>query len=188
MPMRNSTEDTIFLLHPTRRSIYKILCENPGTYFYRLMSQIPKYDKKVSSATLLYHLGKLEEDGLITSEKIDGKRLYFPKIFEIKTLNGRFMLLKNENAKAIFLYILNNENCFQNQLARALDLHHDSIRYHTLRLVDAELIEKEKEGRLVRFKIGELGKKILEGSLSLFSESYIRFIISKLRMIVIFLR
>ena len=173
-------DDKIFLLHPTRRSIYKILCENPGTYFYKLMSEIPRYDKKVSSATLLYHLAKLEEDGLITSEKIDGKRIYFPKNLRTKELERAYMLLKNENAMKIFLYILNCQDCFQNQLARALNLHHDSIRHHVVRLEDAELIEREKDGKLARFKVGRLGKEILQGSLSLFSEAYIRFIISKL--------
>jgi DNA-binding transcriptional ArsR family regulator len=177
---RNTLEDKLFLLHPTRRSIYRIICENPGTYFYRLMSEIPKYDKKVSSATLLYHLSKLEEDGIIKSDKIDGKRIFFPKNLRTKEIERAFMLLKNNNARKIFLYIVNFDNCFQNQLARALNLHHDSIRHHVLRLKDAELIDREKKGKHVRFSIGRLGREILEGSLSIFSETYVRFIISKL--------
>ncbi len=175
MPYRRSSEDKLFLLHPTRRQIYKIICENPGTYFYKLMDT-----GTVSSATLLYHLSKLEEDELITSEKIDGKRIYFPRNLRSKEIERAYMLLKNRNAARIFLYIVNNEKCFQNELAREFNLHHDTIHHHISHLVDAELVEREKEGKLVKFRIGRLGRDILEGSLVLFSEAYIRFIISKL--------
>lgn len=180
MPRMPIVNDKLFLLHPTRRSIYKIICETPGTYFYRLMSEIPKYDKKISSATLIYHLSKLEEDGLITSEKIDGKRIFFPKNLRTMELERAFMLLKNENCQRIFAFILNNDGVYQNELARVLDVHHDTIRYHTERLEDAELIQKEKQGKLTRFHIGRVGKDILDGSTNLFSEAYIRFILSKL--------
>ncbi|MCP4760760.1 MAG: winged helix-turn-helix transcriptional regulator, partial [archaeon] len=71
--------DKLFLLHPTRWRIYKIICESPGTYFYKLMSELPKYSDKVSSATLIYHLKKLNEAQLLETAKMDGKRIYFPK-------------------------------------------------------------------------------------------------------------
>jgi DNA-binding transcriptional ArsR family regulator len=144
------------------------------------MSEIPKYDKKISTATLIYHLSKLEEDGLITSEKIDGKRIYFPKNLRNKELERAFMLLKNENSEKIFAYVLNNDGVYQNELARVLNVHHDTIRYHADRLEDAELIETEKQGKLTKFHIGRLGKEMLEGSMNIFSEAYIRFILSKL--------
>lgn len=177
MPRRHDADDKLFLLHPTRRTIYKIICENPGTYFYKLMTQ---GNEKISSATLLYHLSKLEDDGIIKSDKIDGKRLFFPKNLRTKEMERAYMLLKNDNALKIFLYVLNHENCFQNEIARELNIHHDSVRHHVLRLVDAEIITKDKRGKRVHFMIGRLGQELLEGSLTVFSEAYIRFIISKL--------
>ena len=170
------SDEKLFLLHPTRRNIYKILCENPGTYFYKLMKQ----GSSGSSATVLYHLSKLEDDGLITSAKIDGKRIYYPKNLRTQEIERAYMLLKNQNALNIFLYIVNNKSCFQNQIAREFSLHHDTIRHHATRLAAAELIDKEKKGKHVFFSIGRVGKEILEGSIVLFSEAYIRFIISKL--------
>ena len=174
--VRYRSDEKLFLLHPTRRNIYKILCENPGTYFYKLMKQ----GSSGSSATVLYHLNKLEDDGLITSAKIDGKRIYFPKNLRTKEIERAYMLLKNKNALNIFLFIVNNKSCFQNQMAREFSLHHDTIRHHATRLTDAELIEKKKDGKHVFFSIGRVGTAILEGSIILFSEAYIRFIISKL--------
>lgn len=177
--MPKSTEK-LMLIHPTRLQIYKIICESPGTYFYKLMSELPKYSDKVSSATLIYHLKKLNESNLIETAKIDGKRIYYPKNLRDAEIERAFMLLQNENAKKIFLYVLNKGAPFQNEIARLLDVHHDTVYYHTQHLVDAGLLSKEKDGKFIRFKIGEIGKKLLEGSLNIITEEYIQFILSKL--------
>jgi DNA-binding transcriptional ArsR family regulator len=172
----------LFLLHPTRRTIYKIICENPGTYFYRLINEVSNIDKKISTATLIYHLKKLEETDLISSDKIDGKRIYFPNNLRNAQMERAYTLLKNKNALKIFLLILNNNGVYknQNEIARALNVHHDTVRYHTNRLEEAGLIQKTKDGKLVAFEIGELGKELLNGSSKVFTQGYIRFLINKL--------
>jgi len=178
--MGRGSSDKLILIHPTRLQIYKIICESPGTYFYRLMSALPNYVEKISSATLIYHLQKLSEEKLIDTTKIDGKRIYFPINLRDSEIERAYMLLNNENAKKIFLYVVNKDNAFQNEIARALNLHHDTIYYHIQHLCDAGLIEKEKEGKFARFHIGQIGKKLLEGSLNVITEEYIHFILSKL--------
>ena len=90
------------------------------------------------------------------------------------------MLLQNDNASLIFQYILNNERPFQNEIARELQVHHDTINYHTSHLEDAGLIVKEKEGKFTRFKIAEKGQELLNGSLNIITEEYVNFIFSKL--------
>ncbi|MHA1339225.1 MAG: winged helix-turn-helix transcriptional regulator [Promethearchaeota archaeon] len=178
--MGRGVTDKLILIHPTRLQIYKIICESPGTYFYRLMFELPKYTEKISSATLIYHLKKLSEEKLIETTKIDGKRIYFPINLRNFEIERAYMLLKNENARNIFKYILNHDNAFQNEIARSLNLHHDTVYYHTQHLCDAGLIKKEKEGKFIRFHIGEIGKKLLDGSLNVITEEYIQFILSKL--------
>ncbi len=144
------------------------------------MSEIPKEDKKISSSTLLYHLGKLEEEKLIQSEKIDGKRIYFPKNLRNKEIERAFAILMNDNAKKIFLFVLNNKNSFQSQIARAINVHHDTVRHHAEKMEDAGILNKISHNKKVTYDVGPLAEKILEGSMSAFSETYIRFIISKL--------
>jgi predicted transcriptional regulator len=177
MPKRNPK---LFLLHPTRWQIYKMIAEVPGTYFYKLLKELPKYSEKVSSATILYHLKKLGEEGLLNTAKVDGKRIYFPNNLRNGEIERVFMLLKNENAKKIFQYIVNNKNPFQNQIARELNVHHDTIYHHTKRLIEAGLIEKEKQGKFTCFSLGTVGKDLLAGSLNIMTEEYIQFILEKL--------
>jgi predicted transcriptional regulator len=173
-------KENLLLLHPTRWSIYKIICENPGTYFYKLMSEIANYSDKASSATIIYHLKKLNDEKLLKTEKVDGKRIYYPTGLRESKIERVFMLLQNENARLIFQYIINNDRPFQNELARELKVHHDTINYHTSHLEDAGLITKEKEGKFTRFKIAELGQELINGSLNVITEEYVNYIFEKL--------
>ncbi|MHA1728836.1 MAG: winged helix-turn-helix transcriptional regulator [Promethearchaeota archaeon] len=180
MPKKKNPK--LFLLHPTRWQIYKIICENPGTYFYRLMTELPKYTTKASSATIMYHLKKLRERGLLKTLKIDGKRIYIPNNLRTEETERAFMLLKNDNARLIFQYIINHpvEKPFQNEIARELDVHHDTVYWHAEHLINAGLIEREREGKYTRFIIGYLGKELLTGSLNIITEEYLSFIMEHL--------
>ncbi len=175
--------DKVFLIHPTRRAIYKVICETPGTYFYRMISEVSKYTDKISSATLIYHLNKLREADLIASGKISGKRIFFPKNLRNQQMEEAYLVLKNQNALKIFLMILNNAGVMknQNEVARELDVHHDTVRYHAKKLEEAGLIEIQKEGKLVAFELGQLGKELLQGSSRVFTQTYIQFLMSKLK-------
>jgi DNA-binding transcriptional ArsR family regulator len=157
-----------------------MIAEVPGTYFYKLLTELPKYSEKASSATIIYHLKKLAEEGLLNTTKIDGKRIYFPNNLRSAEVERVFMLLKNENAKKIFQYIVNNKNPFQNEIARELNVHHDTIYYHTKRLIEAGLIEKEKQGKFTCFSLGSIGKDLLDGSFNIMTEEYRQFILEKL--------
>ena len=108
---RSKKKRLTFLLHPTRREIYKVICENPGAYFYNLAADLA--EENISSGTLSYHLKKLEETGLITSIKMEGKRVYLPKMLREPDIEKLYLLLRNDNAKKIFLYIVNHEGCYQ---------------------------------------------------------------------------
>ncbi|MHA1871660.1 MAG: winged helix-turn-helix transcriptional regulator [Promethearchaeota archaeon] len=174
------TEDSLFLLQPTRWQIYKVICETPGAYFYKLMNELPKYSEKISSATLIYHLKKLNERNLIDTAKINGKRIFFPRNLRNIDAERAYMLLQNENAKKIFEYVVNHENAFQNEIARELNVHHDTVNHHIRHLVDAGLLVKEKRGKFIYFKIGPIGIKLLNGSLNIMTEEYVRFILEYL--------
>ncbi len=135
---------------------------------------------KLSSATVIYHLKKLSEEKLLKTEKVDGKRIYYPTGLRNVEIERIFMLLQNENARLIFQFIINNDKPFQNEIARELQVHHDTINYHTTHLIDAGLIEKEKEGKFTRFKIAELGQELINGSLNIITEQYVNYIFEKL--------
>ncbi len=175
---RSKKKRLTFLLHPTRREIYKVICENPGAYFYNLAADLA--EENISSGTLSYHLKKLEETGLITSIKMEGKRVYLPKMLREPDIEKLYLLLRNDNAKKIFLYIVNHEGCYQNEIAREIQSHHDTVRYHVEKLEEEGLITRDKEKKKVRFYVGPRGEELLNGSLNIVTQRFTDFLRSKL--------
>ena len=163
------------LMHPLRREIYQLVCETPGSYFYEIVSLLAS-----PQGTLSWHLRMLEKDGLIKSIKFGGKRLYFPNMLRSESAEKAFAILKNSTASKVFDHIVNNPGCYQTEIAEKLDIHHDTVRHHISRLAEAELIEIIRDGRTVKYFPGELGKELINGSLNILSERYIRFLIDKL--------
>nr|MDO8111389.1 helix-turn-helix domain-containing protein [Candidatus Sigynarchaeota archaeon] len=164
------------LLHPIRREIFKIITENPGSYFYDLTKCFGDESTNPSSpATVQWHLRKLINAGLIDTVKHGGKRVYYPKGLRDKEVEKAYTILRNKTAKEIFQFIVNNENAYQKQIASAIrdGVHHDTVRWHTQRLAEVGLIEERSEGRMVKYSIGPLGKKLLDGSLNVLKENFI---------------
>ena len=156
------------LLHPLRREIYRLVCETPGVYFFELSSALT-----APHGTVNWHLRKLEEASLINSMKFGGKRVFYSRNLRTKDVEKAFVVLKHITARKIFAYILNCENCHQTQIAKSLDIHHDTVRHHTLRMQEANLIEAFKDGRKTCYRLGEVGIKLQEDSLNTISNTYI---------------
>jgi len=172
------------LLHPIRREIFKIIVENPGSYFYDLTKEFGDDSTNPSSpATVQWHLRKLINAGLIDTVKHGGKRVYYPKGLRDKEVEKAYTILRNKTAKEIFQFIVNNENAYQKQIASAIrdGVHHDTVRWHTQRLAEVGLIEERSEGRMVKYSIGPLGKKLLDGSLNVLKENFIYHLTSILK-------
>ena len=162
-------------MHPIRREIFKIICENPGSYFYDLTKEFGTDSNNPSSpATVQWHLRKLIGSGLIDTVKHGGKRVYYPKGLRDKEVEVAYTILRNDTAREIFHYIVNHENAYQKQIAQAIrgGVHHDTVRWHTQRLAEVDLIEERSEGRMVKYKIGPFGEKLLEGSLNVLKENF----------------
>jgi len=156
------------LLHPLRRELYRLVCETPGVYFFELSSALT-----APHGTINWHLRKLEEALLIKSTKFGGKRVYFSRTLRSEDVEKAFVVLKHLTARKIFAHIINNEDCHQTQIAKALSIHHDTVRHHTLRMEKAGLVESFKDGRKTCYRLGEIGLKIQEESINTISNTYV---------------
>jgi len=176
--MITEDKEISLLIHPLRRKIYSILAENPGSYFFDLAKYL-----ELPQGTLNWHLKRLEEDHLIKSLKFAGKRIYYPA--GLRSADGEriFTVLRPDTAKKIFNYILNNPGAFQSQIAQGIDppVHHDTVRYHLSRLEKVGLVRTQRSGRTVQIFPGSVAENLQDGSLTAISDSYVRFLLDKLR-------
>ncbi len=176
--MLTEDKEISLLVHPLRRKIYSILAENPGSYFFDLAKYL-----ELPQGTLNWHLMRLEEDHLIKSLKFAGKRIYYPAGLRSAEAERIFTVLRPDTAKKIFNFILNNPGAFQSQIAQGIDppVHHDTVRYHLSRLEKVGLVKTQRSGRTVQIFPGEVAENLQDGSLTAISDSYVRFLLDKLR-------
>ncbi|MHA2111858.1 MAG: winged helix-turn-helix transcriptional regulator [Candidatus Hodarchaeales archaeon] len=174
----DETESLSLLLHPVRRKIYSILAENPGSYFFDLAKFL-----ELPQGTLNWHLKRLEEDSLIKSIKYAGKRIYYPAGLRSAEAERIYTILRPPTASKIFTFVLNHPGAFQSQIAQGIKppVHHDTVRYHLTRLEDVGLIETKRSGRTVQIYPGQVAEHLQNGSLTAISDSYVRFLLEKLR-------
>ncbi|MFW9807501.1 MAG: winged helix-turn-helix transcriptional regulator [Candidatus Thorarchaeota archaeon] len=163
------------LLHPFRRELYQVLCENPGTYLLELVDILSS-----PLGTLTWHLRILEREGLVKSIKFAGKRLYYPRMLRSQEAEMAYLTMRSDTAQKVFAYVVNNKGCYQEQMAEALDVHHDTVRWHISRMEEVGLIKIVREGRKKRHYLDKLGELLLKGSLNTITEAYIMFLMEKL--------
>jgi DNA-binding transcriptional ArsR family regulator len=178
MTFASDDRDISLLLHPLRRKIYSILAENPGSYFFDLAKYL-----ELPQGTLNWHLKRLEEDQLIKSLKYAGKRIYYPAGLRSAEAERIFAVLRPKTAKKIFNFVLNNPGAFQSQIAQGIipSVHHDTVRYHLNRLENVNLVTTKRVGRKVQIFPGQMAENLQDGSLTVISDSYVRFLLEKLR-------
>ncbi len=164
------------LLHPFRRDLYTVLCENPGTYLIELVNMLES-----PLGTLTWHLRVLEREGLVKSIKFAGKRLYYPTMLRTEQAEMAFLTLRSDIAKNIFQYIVNHPGCYQEEIAEKLQVHHDTIKWHVSRMEEIDLVRVEKKGRKKKHYLANLGETLLTGSLNTISETFVMFLIDKLK-------
>jgi DNA-binding MarR family transcriptional regulator len=97
-----------------------------------------------------------------------------------KEAEKAFFTLRSGTAKKIFQYIVNNPGCHQREIAKNLEVHHDTVRWHISRMVETGLVDLKREGRRVNYYLGEMGKRLLEGSLNVITDSFVLFLMDKL--------
>ena len=163
------------LLHPFRRDLYQVLCENPGTYLLELVNLLES-----PLGTLTWHLRILEREGLVKSLKFAGKRLYYPKMLRSQEAEMAFITMRSETAQRIFVFIVNNPGCYQERMAEAIGVHHDTVRWHVTRMEEVGLIKVKRKGRKKMHFLDTLGENLLKGSLNSITEAYVYFLMEKL--------
>ncbi|MHA2090126.1 MAG: winged helix-turn-helix transcriptional regulator [Candidatus Kariarchaeaceae archaeon] len=167
---------SLLLMHPVRRSIYQIVSESPGSYFFEIASAL-----ELPHGTVSWHLKKLETSGLIDTMRFAGRRVFFSKALRNEEVEKAFVVLRSDATQQVFSYVLNNDNCYQAQIADALGHHHDTVRHHISRLIKARLLEAIRKGRTVHYSLGEIGRLILNSNTEIISKAYVEYLFSRLK-------
>lgn len=131
----------------TRRELYELISKFPGLHFREILRRL-----EISSGNLNYQLSyMIKHDIIVTIEDGNLKRYYVAG--KVKGKEKRILAcLRNETARGLVLFLLLNPNTQFNELSQNFDLAPSKLAYHLKKLVEKDIIEKKKEGRITLYK------------------------------------
>lgn len=131
------------LEHPMRQQLLRAIQERPGIHLRELASA---HETAVTNTQ--WHLRKLEQASLVKTQKVQGRRLYYPVQGgqESKTKAIENAALRNPNAERVTEFLAANAGCNQRVLAEALGMNPGTVRWHLRKLESAGLVRVIQEG------------------------------------------
>lgn len=125
----------------TRTEISDYVHAHPGVHFKGLVRAL-----ELAPGQVQYHLHRLRTDERVVTEELYGKTHYYPQGYdpwERKVL----ALLRRETAGAIVSYLLENRSTRPATVADELDIARSTLEWHLDRLIELELVEKQRNER-----------------------------------------
>lgn len=131
------------LEHPMRRSLLEAVEGQPGVHLRELAT---KHDTAVTNTQ--WHLRKLEMAGLVKTDKVQGRRLYYPTRGGVAAKQTALQnaAIQNPNAKRIMDHIALAPGCNQRKLADDLDMNPGTVRWHLRKMESAGLVKALQDG------------------------------------------
>jgi len=133
-----------------RKKIYDFILDNPGTYFYKIVTKLG-----ISNHVVVWHLKMLQKFNFIKVEKFENHNVYFDAQFNVK--NSKFAYITSkENVKKIIVYLQENDyGISKSQLSNALKMHPNTISKYLKMLEQINIIIKKKVSKRVIYFLNE---------------------------------
>lgn len=131
-------DDSDPLEHDCRKAIYETVRKQPGAYLSEVSDRT-----EVPLSTVRHHVRILEDEGLVTARKVNGKRRYFLEGDDAELLAALAEPAKREVLETIAEF----GRAPNGRLADALERDPSTVSHHLAALEEAGLVLREKDGR-----------------------------------------
>lgn len=139
------------LLNSNRRSIYKYINENPGTYSNRIVNSL-----NLSTFLVNWHLDMLLKFDFIRKEKIDNIDAFYdvntnPEYDEV------IHIISRDKCSIIIEYLKENrDGCTKYKITKELGLHPNTVTKYINKLVDFGLLIDKNSSNKVLYCLNEI--------------------------------
>ncbi len=146
------------LEHPLREQLLTLLRQEPGLHLRELAS---RHDTAVTNTQ--WHLRKLEMANLVKTQKVQGRRLYYPTEGGVQAKERALQnaALRNPNAVRVLEFLMATPGSNQRSMADALKMNPGTIRWHLRRLETAGLLRAVPDGAQIRYYVTDLPEETL---------------------------
>ncbi|ELY72662.1 ArsR family transcriptional regulator [Natrinema pallidum DSM 3751] len=137
-------DDSDPLAHESRAEIYRVVGDDPGISLSELAAATD-----ASLSTVRHHLRILEEETLLRSEKVQGKRCYYRTDATDEVDIALRTALEKPATRRILEVLAERGPAQTTTLADELDRDPSTISHHLTSLADAGLVVRDREGPAV---------------------------------------
>ena len=136
------------LEHPMRQSLLQVVEDEPGVHLRELAA---RHGTAVTNTQ--WHLRKLEMAGLLRTQKVQGRRLYYPTAGGVASKETALQnaALQNPNARRIQEFLEGHSGCNQRTLAEGLGMNPGTVRWHLRKMESAAILRSVPEGTMTRY-------------------------------------
>lgn len=136
------------LEHDMRQALLETIQASPGIHLRELAA---RHDTAVTNTQ--WHLRKLELAGLVKTQKVQGRRLYYPAQGGVATRSRALenAAMANPNAGRVAEFLAANAGANQAVVAEALSMNPGTVRWHLRKLESAGVVRSIQEGHQTRY-------------------------------------
>ena len=144
--MSKLSDETVISGNQTR--ILHYLEKNPSSHLRKM-----KTDLGLALGTLRYHLGSLEKQGKIASERSESFRYFFLVSKYSDYEKNVLRALYHKNTRRILMFIMERKSPTLKEIVKNIDISYATVRWHIDRLSDLGVVFEIKDGRYRRYQI-----------------------------------
>jgi len=130
--------------NPTRRAVYEAIGEDPGSSL-RELAEVAD----CSVSTVRYHLRRLADEDLVASASSQGTRRWFPADDFTPEEMNKLAVLSIGDTRDVYEAIRTEPGASLSELAETVGSSPSAVHKIVDRLLVANLVEKERDGRSV---------------------------------------
>lgn len=129
-------------------NILAFIREHPGCHLRQIRNEMG-----ISMGTAQYHLGRLEKAGKVASNRHAFYRYYFPAGLFQDNEKNLLEVLSHETARDIVMFIIEQKDPTQTEIAEKIGVSPASISWHVARLIQFQIISEIREGKFKRYRL-----------------------------------
>lgn len=114
-------------------------------------------DTSLPLGQVLYHLDRLERMGIVTSSRDAGFRRYFTTEGVSRGEKPLLMAMRHEVPRRVILALLESPGMPHKELQALVGTAGSTLSFHLSRLVASDVIERARDGLVVRYNIAQDG-------------------------------
>lgn len=133
-----------------RRDIYRLIEDKPGLHVRAIQKALD-----LPYGTTTYHLNYLEKAGLVTPKMDGGFKRYYASHKVSRRDKEILTLLRQKVPRRICTHLLLDPGMTHQELLEEFEISASTLSYHMKKLVEADVVRQEKEGRHSHYHVEE---------------------------------